>query len=333
MQTNVSNQHMLWQSYGSNRALRLLELDLPIITRTAISAVAMGLLVLVVSTFNLPNPNMILIAGLVICSTLFGVPGGLVSGLSMMAYTLYFFSTNNDFVSFTPENFMKVLVTAIGVSVVGVFVCALKGTEDRALRDADTLANALREDNELLEQASTVDVLTGLRNRLSLRRDYATYTEEGRPLHVMMVDLDDFKNINDSCGHELGDSVLTDVGNVMLNVFGPQHAYRYGGDEFLVITPEWTDTVFDAACESMREQLEALNVGNDGKRPVHFSGGYVSGTPRYQPDLRLMIRQADDNLYHAKREGKNHVMGTAFARDAAHKLEGDGRSVRYGDRM
>lgn len=318
--------------YESNSALRLLRLKLPIAARVALSAAIMGLLIFVVATFSLPNPNMILIAGLVVCSAIFGVPGGIVSAAAMMGYTVYFFSTDHSLVSFTPENFMKVAVTAVGVTVVGIFVCALRNAEDRALADATSMAAQLKEDNQLLQEASTSDVLTGLRNRFALRRDYSRYAEGEAMLHVMMMDLDDFKGINDAYGHEVGDSVLKGVGSVLLETFGAECSYRYGGDEFLVITSGWSDGEFDAACETMRERMESLSAGAD-EGAVLFSGGYVSGVPHLQSDLRLMMRQADDNLYKAKRQGKDLVVGSEFDRAQAQALEVDGRSVRFGDRV
>ena len=146
----------------------------------------------------------------------------------------------------------------------------------------------------------------------------------------MMVDLDNFKGINDAYGHETGDLVLKGVGSVLLNTFSPERSYRYGGDEFLVIASGWSDDEFDAACEKIRGQMESLSIGADGK-PVLFSGGYVCGVPRLQSDLRLMMRQADDNLYKAKREGRDMVVGSKFDRATAQTLVGEGRSVRFGD--
>ncbi|MEE1159918.1 MAG: GGDEF domain-containing protein [Atopobiaceae bacterium] len=327
---NSASASPVEERYEPNGALRLRWLNLPITLRVALSAAVMGLLVVIVSTFSLPNPNMILIAGLVVCSAIFGVPGGAVSAAAMMGYTVYFFSTDHSLVSFTPQNFMKVAVTAIGVTVVGIFVCTLKSAEDRALADATAMAVLLREDNLLLQEASLTDVLTGLRNRFALRRDYSGYAESGRSLHVMMMDLDDFKGINDAHGHETGDLVLKDVGSILLGTFGPECSYRYGGDEFLVIASDWTDDEFDAACKRMRGQMESLSIGEDGES-VLFSGGYVCGSPRLQSDLRLMMRQADDNLYKAKREGKDMVVGSEFDRATAQALVDKGRSVRFGD--
>lgn len=79
--------------------VRPLELDLPRWAMSAITLLAMAALVAVVVVLAIPNPNMVLVAGLVIASAIFGAPGGIVAAAVMMAYTLYFFSTDHSFVS------------------------------------------------------------------------------------------------------------------------------------------------------------------------------------------------------------------------------------------
>ena len=91
----------------------------------------MSALIFFVYHFNVPNPNMILIAGLVLCSTLFGYGGGIVAALIMFCYTLFFFSTDNSFVNFTPQNMQKVFVSMIGIVADMLFVCSLKKAEIR----------------------------------------------------------------------------------------------------------------------------------------------------------------------------------------------------------
>ena len=312
----------LWNRYKSDRILRLLKSAPPVVVRVLLTAAMMGMLVFLVSTFSLPNPNMILIAGLVICSFLFGLPAAVASALAMLGYSVYFFSAGHDFVTFTPENFLKVMVTVIGMAIVATFVCILRESASRALRDASTLASLLMEDNVLLKEASTLDALTGLRNRFALRMDYPHYADQGERLYVLMLDLDDFKHINDTYGHERGDAVLKATGSVLLEAFGSNHVYRYGGDEFLAIVAGVQQSSFDEACALMCKKMNALTI-SEGAEPMHFSGGYVSGTPEDQSDLRLMIRHADDYLYRAKHLGKNQVFSAPFDRELAHQLENE----------
>lgn len=330
MTQEVVAHHIPHELLHESRMLRVLGLKWPLWARGIITFGFMALLVCVVSTFSIPNPNIILMAGLVICSAFFGTSGGIVSAAVMLAYTFYFFSVNHSFTTFTSDNGVKVLVTVIGVTIVGVFVCKLRQVGAVALRDARALADMLMEDNALLEEASTVDVLTGLRNRFSLRRDYARYAQADELLNVMMIDLDNFKDINDVYGHEQGDTVLSQIGSILLDVFGKSHCYRYGGDEFLVIVPNWSSGSFEDACKRLRNQMREVTYG--GGYHVHFSGGYAYGVPQLQSDLRLMIRQADDSLYRAKHAGKDCVQGTEYNRAYAEGLEPDNRSTRAGDR-
>ena len=103
----------------------------------------MSALIFFVYHFNVPNPNMILIAGLVLCSALFGYGGGIVAALIMFCYTLFFFSTDNSFVNFTPQNMQKVFVSMIGIVADMLFVCSLKKAEIREFEEVDELTGQL----------------------------------------------------------------------------------------------------------------------------------------------------------------------------------------------
>ena len=118
-----------------NQTLLQLQVSLP--KRVILTVLIMAMLIMFVFFFNIPNPNMILIAGLVICSALFGYGGGVVAGVIMFFYTLYFFSTGHSFTEFTPENLQKVGVSLVGIAVGVVFVCALKRAEMHAFAQVD----------------------------------------------------------------------------------------------------------------------------------------------------------------------------------------------------
>lgn len=118
-----------------NQTLPQLQVSLP--KRVILTVLIMAMLIMFVFFFNIPNPNMILIAGLVICSALFGYGGGVVAGVIMFFYTLYFFSTGHSFTEFTPENLQKVGVSLVGIAVDMVFVCALKRAEMHAFAQVD----------------------------------------------------------------------------------------------------------------------------------------------------------------------------------------------------
>ena len=125
-----------------------LQVSLP--KKIVITIVIMSALILFVFYCNIPNPNMILIAGLVLCSALFGFGGGIVAAAIMFGYTLFFFSTDHSFTQFTPQNMQKVIVSVIGIVADMLFVCTLKGAEIREFKAIDELTRQLNIQKEEL---------------------------------------------------------------------------------------------------------------------------------------------------------------------------------------
>ena len=125
-----------------------LEVSLP--KKIIISAVIMFALIFFVYYFHVPNPNIILIVGLVLCSALFGLGGGIVSAVIMMGYTLFFFSTDFSFTQFTPQNLQKVWVSLIGIAADMILVCWLKSSEINAFKEIEVLTKQAESQKELL---------------------------------------------------------------------------------------------------------------------------------------------------------------------------------------
>ena len=186
------------------------------------------------------------------------------------------------------------------------------------ISDLHRLNDQLKEDNLTLEAATIRDSLTGVKNRFALRRDYDSYDEQN--IHIMMIDIDDFKNFNDTYGHSVGDFILKKMGDALLDQFGAEHSYRYGGDEFLVIYPDMEEPEFRAALDKVGEQLQEIYL-EENRMEVHFSAGYVYGETLLQDDLRLMLRQADELLYKAKGTGKNNYIGEEYEREYALSIQ------------
>ena len=277
----------------------------PVWAELIISAAVMAVLIFVVYRFNIPNPNMILIAGLVICSSLFGYVGGIPAGVIMLGYTLFFFSTGNDFVSFNEQNTRKVIVSLIGIVIDLVFVCELKRRRDAAFREIRGLTDLLSEDNRRLQEASKIDGLTQLYNRLALRLQYPAYTD--LPVHVMMLDIDNFKQINDSFGHAAGDEALLETGKLLADCFGRQDCYRYGGDEFLVIVPHLSTAEFDERLARLTQHPPRITAKGQTIE-IGYSVGSIQATVGSKHPLRDLIAAADERMYEAKRSGKAPVM-------------------------
>jgi len=178
-------------------------------------------------------------------------------------------------------------------------------------RDLENEKNELLRTREQLRHIAEHDDLTGLLNhRVILDRLHAEIERAQRssqPLSLLMIDLDHFKQVNDSFGHLCGDAVLKQVGAILQDAIRSYDwAGRYGGEEFLLIQPT---TSFDAArqrADQIRLALASALV-HDGLRTVAITAsfGVVAGFPS---DAQTMIRMADDALYRAKNNGRNCVV-------------------------
>lgn len=297
-----------------SRKTTLMQLEASLPQKILITAAIMMTLILCVYNFNIPNPNMILIAGLVLCSALFGFGGGIVASVIMLGYTLFFFSTDNSFTQFTPENLQKVVVSLIGITVDMLLVCLLKRAEVRAFRKVDSLTKDLYHENEKLHNMSLTDALTGIRNRMGLRQAFDSY--QGHEVVVMMMDLNDFKMINDTYGHEEGDRILRETGELLAKTFGQENCYRYGGDEFLIIVPDISYSDFYEKINSIR--LKKPLIGEFAS--AEFSIGYVREMVTDPETLRTLISNADEKMYEEKRDKKH---APVFGGDMQHPLMKD----------
>jgi len=169
--------------------------------------------------------------------------------------------------------------------------------------------------NEKLTLINTLDPLTGLRNRRffsdHLVQEYKRAHRSEEPIAAFMVDIDHFKNVNDTYGHQAGDECIIAVANALTSVVKrPCDAIaRYGGEEFAIILP---NTPFGGAAivaEGIRAAVEALNVTFDGKDiMLTVSIGIHSAIPSTHSDGEDSIALADKALYKAKETGRNCVV-------------------------
>ena len=178
---------------------------------------------------------------------------------------------------------------------------------------ANTVATTIAELDgvmrKLRQQAST-DQLTGLGNRRWLTERIAieqTRAErEKAPISVVLFDLDHFKNINDSHGHDVGDKVLMAVGEVIRdNLRRYDLAARIGGEEFCLVLPKTRANEAAAIAERFRAQFEKLWIEPLRPGRVTASFGIYEATPA--DSMQAMLLQADRSLYRAKETGRNRV--------------------------
>ena len=267
-----------------------------ILAKVLITSIIMVGLILIVYFTSVPNPNMILITGLVVCSALFGWSAAIVSTLAMVLYSMFFFSIDHSFFNYTTPNLQKLIVIVCGCVVSASFVALFRRTvKDRRLELLDKY--------EHLEASVNVDALTGVKNRYGFRSDIKNY--EGKKIILMILDIDNFKEINDKYGHQKGDKILVVFARHIQDMFGKENVYRYGGDEFLVLSCEDDLNSFSEKIEDFKQLL-----GTQKDNVVRFSAGFVSGTLDQKLNYSTLLKEADNNLYSSKHNGKDCFLGS-----------------------
>ena len=184
---------------------------------------------------------------------------------------------------------------AIALRTVQLF----KDTKDHSVRDTLTGCVTRGHGLEILE--------------LELRR----MRRSGRPLSVVMFDVDQFKTINDELGHVRGDEVLRSIGEQLARVLrGTDVRCRYGGDEFLIILPETHVAGAEQVAENLRREIAKLTI-SAGERTIAVTAsiGVTAAAPG-EMDVTALIDRTDDALYRAKRAGRNRFCVTAPSESA-----------------
>ncbi|MBQ7163830.1 MAG: GGDEF domain-containing protein [Clostridia bacterium] len=290
------------------------------IIRSAITLAVMVGMAVVFYFSDTPNPNMILIAGVVVFTSMFGFIQGAVATAVLIAYSMFFFSKDNVFFVFEGNNLQKVIVSAVGSLICLFFVGALKKTQSLYVKKLRETNELLLRDNEKLELASVTDSLTTTKNRLAFRNDFDKFRNSD--IRIVMLDIDDFKQINDNYSHTAGDYVLKSFGVVIKEIFGEGSCYRYGGDEFLIIAEGLTSEEFEEKAARLQKAADSILLDGD-HIPAKFSAGCVYGKVVGPNDLRYMLRQADQLLYEIKRAGKNGISSAEFSKEYAKTLGRD----------
>ena len=173
-----------------------------------------------------------------------------------------------------------------------------------------TSADEYRRTAEQLEQAAQTDALTGLWNRRTLlERLEQLGSDQSRPFAVVMLDLDDFKVLNDRLGHLAGDQVLRRVAELLRRGTRPEDLVaRYGGEEFVIAIPDADERTARAVADRIRTTILAST-------PTTSSFGIAIRAPGEAPIS--VLRRADEMLLRAKRLGKNTVVSErSLARSA-----------------
>ncbi len=175
------------------------------------------------------------------------------------------------------------------------------------------LQDHLKEQNRKLEELSNTDALTSLANRRALmdalEKEFQRSTRTGQNLSLIMADIDHFKQINDTYGHQQGDVVLKVVAGVVRNQLRDYDiAARFGGEEFAVILPATDLSGALLVAERIREAVDGIKLGGSMNPLCLTISLGVSSRPGSEiVSVDTLIREADDALYRAKHAGRNRV--------------------------
>ncbi|MDC7239455.1 MAG: GGDEF domain-containing protein [Spirochaetales bacterium] len=169
----------------------------------------------------------------------------------------------------------------------------------------------IRQDNSHLSTLASTDSLTGLKNRRFLdetgEMDFREMRRDEKDLSIIMLDLDHFKAVNDSWGHDAGDRVLEALGGVLKKAFrSADKVCRYGGEEFLVLLKGTGPRDSLRIAEELRRKIEAMDFPDYPDLKITASLG-VAHMEKDETGLKEIIIRADKALYYAKAGGRNCV--------------------------
>jgi diguanylate cyclase (GGDEF)-like protein/PAS domain S-box-containing protein len=187
---------------------------------------------------------------------------------------------------------------------------------------------------EALRTQSVRDALTGLYNRRYLEeileREVRRATRASQSLGVLMIDLDHFKNFNDTYGHDAGDAVLRETGaSLTKGIRAEDFVCRFGGEEFVVILPTANVEAACARAERLRLKMKELTVLHQGKSMgmLTISVG-VAVFPEHGSSPKELMAAADAALYEAKRNGRDQIAVAAVKNAEEVAMHGAGKSAR-----
>ena len=175
-----------------------------------------------------------------------------------------------------------------------------------------TVSNAVL--YERTKKLSVTDGLTGISNRPNmeqvLRSEFERSMRYGAPLSVVLLDVDHFKGVNDTYGHQKGDEILVAFASLLKKFCRANDtAARYGGEEFLMILPQSNAQGAFKIAERVREEMMKLNfTGNESNFSVTTSGGVVELDRDFIKSTDQLVTMADQALYEAKNSGRNKTV-------------------------
>lgn len=205
---------------------------------------------------------------------------------------LLYFEPSRDNGRATPEVYLNMLAENVSLALANLL-----------LRDA-------------LRELAMADPLTGLANRRQLdgmlETQLAQAERQEQPISVLMLDIDHFKRFNDAFGHEAGDTVLREVGAVLRHATREEgHAFRFGGEEFLLVMPGFDADQAGARAEEIRTRIAALELSHNGEELGPITASIGVATAPTQCTFDRLTKAADAAVYRAKSLGRDRVVSAA----------------------
>lgn len=198
---------------------------------------------------------------------------------------------------------------ALSILVFAAFAARATHKMSQALETAFRLTREMEQANSISTRAAQTDELTGLKSRRAFfehaQRLYNECKSKRQGLCAVMLDMDHFKHINDTYGHQVGDQVLRQMGEVISSSFRTTDIHgRLGGEEFAILLPNTSIEVATQIAERLIDTLAALVI-----EPVHCISASlgVASTEACNKDLHSLMNDADKALYRAKALGRNRV--------------------------
>jgi diguanylate cyclase (GGDEF)-like protein len=178
-----------------------------------------------------------------------------------------------------------------------------------AMDESRRLNQRLQHERAAAKEQAVTDPLTGLKNRRGLEEALSRLASAGTPYGLIHIDLDRFKAINDTLGHDAGDAMLCAAARAMqAEVREHDIAARVGGDEFVLVFPGSSDPArLTAAAERMIARIEAPVVLKGESCRISASAGIALSHRTRLADAAAILREADAALYEAKRAGRGHA--------------------------
>lgn len=224
--------------------------------------------------------------------------------LALRMYLYFYCQANSPSISITPEmNDLFQLVNSVAI------IWSLSLPAYFFSTDTQALEGKLIEYNEQLKRQASIDPLTGLNNR----RSTMEYLEKllinaEDPISICLCDIDFFKHVNDTYGHDIGDVVLQKIAETFHKEL-PQDSFvsRWGGEEFLLIFPHSNGDEANFALDILRSKIKAIAFDGGGKS---FSISMTFGLVEYDfhSDLTTILKEADEKLYLGKESGRDRII-------------------------